>query len=227
MSASLGKTIRTVGAIAAVVSTTTVLAPTANANQEPGTSYASVIELPDRVEVVHHVVTPSTTSYTVRDGDTLSAIATTFLGSANAWPAIWQLNQTALANPDAITPGETLVIPPPGTPVPPPPPVAAAPVPVTHAASRATAPVVQAVSAPPVSHGSINWDAIAQCESGGNWAINTGNGFYGGLQFTQATWAGAGGLAYAPRADLATPAQQIAIASKLSIGNWPVCGARG
>jgi hypothetical protein len=70
------------------------------------------------------------------------------------------------------------------------------------------------------------WDGVAACESGGNWAINTGNGYYGGLQFTQGTWAGAGGLAYAPRADLATPAQQIAIASKLSLGNWPVCGAR-
>jgi LysM repeat protein len=70
------------------------------------------------------------------------------------------------------------------------------------------------------------WDGVAACESGGNWSINTGNGFYGGLQFTQQTWAGAGGLAYAPRADLASPAQQIAIASKLALSNWPVCGAR-
>jgi LysM repeat protein len=72
--------------------------------------------------------------------------------------------------------------------------------------------------------GSTVWDKIAACESGGNWAINTGNGYYGGLQFTQQTWAGAGGLAYAPRADLATRDQQIAVASKLSLGNWPVCG---
>jgi hypothetical protein len=72
--------------------------------------------------------------------------------------------------------------------------------------------------------GNSAWDSIAKCESGGNWAINTGNGYYGGLQFTQATWASAGGWQYAPRADLATRDQQIAVASKLSLSNWPVCG---
>ena len=59
------------------------------------------------------------------------------------------------------------------------------------------------------------WDAVAQCESGGNWSINTGNGYYGGLQFSQSSWEAAGGLQYAPRADLATKDQQIAIAEKL------------
>lgn len=82
-----------------------------------------------------------------------------------------------------------------------------------------------AAAAPAAGNGSI-WDRIAACESGGNWAINTGNGYYGGLQFSQSTWVGAGGTAYAPRADLATRDQQIAIASKLSLGSWPVCGAR-
>ena len=71
--------------------------------------------------------------------------------------------------------------------------------------------------------GGICWDCIADCESGGNWSINTGNGYYGGLQFSQATWEGAGGLRYAPRADLATREQQIAIASTRSLGNWPHC----
>ena len=70
---------------------------------------------------------------------------------------------------------------------------------------------------------SICWDCIAACESGGNWSINTGNGYYGGLQFSMATWEGAGGLAYAPRADLATRAEQIAVASTLDLGNWPHC----
>jgi murein DD-endopeptidase MepM/ murein hydrolase activator NlpD len=74
------------------------------------------------------------------------------------------------------------------------------------------------------------WDAVAQCESSGNWHINTGNGFYGGLQFTQSTWAGFGGTAYAARADLATEAQQIAIAEKVLAvqgpGAWPVCGPK-
>jgi uncharacterized protein YabE (DUF348 family) len=83
---------------------------------------------------------------------------------------------------------------------------------------------------PPASTGGLNWDAVAQCESGGNWAINTGNGFYGGLQFDAGTWTSNGGGAYAPRADLATREQQIAIANKLYAARgaspWPVCGQR-
>ncbi len=72
------------------------------------------------------------------------------------------------------------------------------------------------------------WDAVAQCESGGDWSINTGNGFYGGLQFTQSSWEAAGGTEYASRADLATKDQQIATAEVLlgmqGPGAWPVCG---
>ncbi|HEY2272260.1 MAG TPA: transglycosylase family protein [Jatrophihabitantaceae bacterium] len=84
-------------------------------------------------------------------------------------------------------------------------------------------------SAPPVSSGGgLNWDAVANCESGGNWSINTGNGYYGGLQFSQSTWAAEGGTAYAPRADLASREQQISIAMKLyrqsGSASWPVCG---
>ena len=83
-------------------------------------------------------------------------------------------------------------------------------------------------SAPAVSNGST-WDAIAQCESGGNWAINTGNGYYGGLQFSSTTWLNLGGGAYAPTADLATREQQIAIAEKVLAaqgwGAWPACSA--
>jgi uncharacterized protein YabE (DUF348 family) len=59
------------------------------------------------------------------------------------------------------------------------------------------------------------WDRIAKCESGGNWSINTGNGYYGGLQFDIRTWLGAGGGSFAPRADLASRTQQIAIANKV------------
>ncbi|MEU8165281.1 transglycosylase family protein [Micromonospora sp. NPDC049004] len=77
----------------------------------------------------------------------------------------------------------------------------------------------------------VNWDAIAQCESGGNWKINTGNGYYGGLQFSQGTWAGYGGKKYAARADLASRGEQIAIAEKVldgqGIGAWPTCGRKG
>jgi resuscitation-promoting factor RpfA len=82
--------------------------------------------------------------------------------------------------------------------------------------------------AAPASAATHDWSGVAQCESGGNWHINTGNGYYGGLQFSQATWAGYGGTQYAARADLATPAQQIAVAEKVlvgqGIGAWPVCG---
>ncbi|MEU6548999.1 transglycosylase family protein [Streptomyces sp. NPDC046915] len=61
-----------------------------------------------------------------------------------------------------------------------------------------------------------DWDAIARCESSGNWHANTGNGHYGGLQFKQSSWVAAGGLKYARRADLATKKQQIAVARRLA-----------
>ncbi|MEU6917656.1 transglycosylase family protein [Streptomyces olindensis] len=74
------------------------------------------------------------------------------------------------------------------------------------------------------------WDRIAQCESGGNWHINTGNGYYGGLQFAASTWRAYGGTAYAPTADRASRSQQIAVATKVQRaqgwGAWPTCSAR-
>ncbi|MEW2523105.1 transglycosylase family protein [Actinacidiphila alni] len=74
------------------------------------------------------------------------------------------------------------------------------------------------------------WDRIAQCESGGNWHINTGNGYYGGLQFSASTWRAYGGGAYASTADRASREQQIAIATKVQRasgwGAWPVCSGR-
>nr|WP_324606754.1 transglycosylase family protein [Psychromicrobium lacuslunae] len=75
------------------------------------------------------------------------------------------------------------------------------------------------------------WDRIAQCESGGNWSINTGNGYYGGLQFDAGSWLANGGGAYAPRADLASRAQQIAVANtyyaKAGLAPWGCAGAAG
>ncbi|CAL9347498.1 membrane protein [Streptomyces griseomycini] len=73
----------------------------------------------------------------------------------------------------------------------------------------------QAAASPSTTPGP-DWDAIAACESGGDWQANTGNGHYGGLQFTQSSWAAAGGLRYAPRADLATRKEQIAVAERLA-----------
>jgi hypothetical protein len=73
----------------------------------------------------------------------------------------------------------------------------------------------QAAASPSAPH-RTDWDAIAACESSGNWQANTGNGYYGGLQFAQSSWAAAGGLQYAPRADLATRAEQIKVAERLA-----------
>ncbi|GIE33593.1 hypothetical protein Ait01nite_066380 [Actinoplanes italicus] len=80
------------------------------------------------------------------------------------------------------------------------------------------------------AHADINWDAIARCESGGNWSINTGNGYYGGLQFSRSTWRAYGGTKYASTANQASKSEQIRIAERVmrgqGIGAWPTCGRR-
>lgn len=94
-------------------------------------------------------------------------------------------------------------------------------------------PAPAAPESPPATNfapGNSVWDVIAECESGGNWAINTGNGYYGGLQFSASTWTAYGGGKYAPTANLATREEQIAIAEKVQAaqgwGAWPTCSAR-
>ncbi|GAA4313918.1 resuscitation-promoting factor protein RpfA [Streptomyces venetus] len=91
-----------------------------------------------------------------------------------------------------------------------------------------------AVAAPLMATGTASaattseWDTVAQCESGGNWSINTGNGYYGGLQFSASTWSAYGGTQYASTADQASKDQQIQVAEKVLAsqgkGAWPVCG---
>jgi opacity protein-like surface antigen len=90
------------------------------------------------------------------------------------------------------------------------------------AAAAETVPAPVPSSVPVVADG-INWDAIAECESGQDWSYNGSSGFDGGLQFLPSTWIGAGGERYAPYAWMATREQQIAIASTLSLSNWPHC----
>ncbi|MFF2077481.1 transglycosylase family protein [Kitasatospora sp. NPDC058162] len=102
---------------------------------------------------------------------------------------------------------------------------------VVAGAAVAALPVAGLVTATSASAAPVStWDAVAQCESGGNWAINTGNGFYGGLQFTSSTWAAFGGTAYAGQANQATKAQQISVAEKVLAsqgpGAWPVCSVK-
>jgi hypothetical protein len=172
--------------------------------------------------------------YTVKSGDTLSSIARHEYGSATAWPALWWVNRHKVHNPEMIMVGQRLTlsswhphkawlnrvalaaIP--------------APAPAPAVAAPAAAPAAGTWSAPAPS-GGVNWSAIAACESGGNWSASTGNGFYGGLQFTEGTWLANGGGQYAPSANLATPAEQIAVAERVlasqGIGAWPVCGANG
>jgi resuscitation-promoting factor RpfA len=95
--------------------------------------------------------------------------------------------------------------------------------------------VAAAAAAPMITAGTAEaatdrtWNRLAQCESGGDWHINTGNGYYGGVQFSDSTWDSFGGGRYASRADLATRAQQIQIAEKVldvqGWGAWPACSA--
>jgi resuscitation-promoting factor RpfA len=91
-----------------------------------------------------------------------------------------------------------------------------------HAAARAE----RSAAAP----GEVNWDAIAHCESGGNWSINTGNGYYGGLQFSRGTWRAHGGSRFGATANQASREEQILIAERVlrgqGIGAWPSCGRR-
>ncbi len=97
----------------------------------------------------------------------------------------------------------------------------------------ATAPLVTLIPmavTPSASAATSAWDKLAGCESGGNWSINTGNGYYGGLQFAGGTWTGNGGGRYASRADLASRAEQIVIAARVldnrGWGPWPACSSR-
>ncbi|MER7485906.1 transglycosylase family protein [Streptomyces sp. NPDC126497] len=83
-------------------------------------------------------------------------------------------------------------------------------------ATTALGVTAEAKASSPSAPRGVDWDAIAACESGGDWQANTGNGHYGGLQFAQSSWVAAGGLEYAPRADLATREEQIIVAERLA-----------
>ena len=92
--------------------------------------------------------------------------------------------------------------------------------------------ILMSLSVPGIAHAGpratgAQWDHVAQCESGGNWHLNTGNGYYGGLQVSASTWSSFGGHRYAPRADLASRAEQIDVANRIFAadgwGPWPTC----
>ncbi|WAJ43724.1 transglycosylase family protein [Mycobacterium sp. Aquia_216] len=130
---------------------------------------------------------------------------------------------------DAPAPDAPPPPPAPDAPPPPPAPDAPPPAPVGFDPNVSPPPPAPAPEAPaPIKAYSVNWDAIAQCESGGNWGISTGNGFAGGLQFTSSTWHSNGGSG-SPSG--ASREEQIRVAENVlhsqGIGAWPVCGRRG
>jgi len=159
----------------------------------------------------------------VASGDTLIKIAE---AHGTTYKRIFDANPN-IASPNIINPGDQLRIPEPDEvledrvlPV-------ATPVAAVGAAVRSTATASAVV--PVITDGNV-WDALAACESGGRWNVNTGNDYYGGLQFNSGTWLGNGGGAYAERADLASREQQIDIASRVAAGRgfspWPACARK-
>jgi LysM repeat protein len=169
---------------------------------------------------------PASHTVTVQPGDYLTKIAE---DNSTTYVRIYNAN-TNIDDPDLIFPGEQLRIPAQDEqladrPLPESARAALAAAPQAVQASRATSSSYIPSSTAPAS-GSV-WDAIAACESGGNWAINTGNGYYGGLQFSLSSWRGVGGSGLPSDA---SREEQISRAEMLQArqgwGAWPVCTAR-
>ena len=174
---------------------------------------------------------------TVKQGDSLSKIAKK--AKLSSWRPVWDLNKK-IKHPNLIYPGQKLLLPAKGEKVKHRPLPALA---VTRVVSseRSAAPATRSVapatsgssrrstatrSAAAPASGSV-WDRLAQCESGGNWGINTGNGYSGGLQFAQGTWRANGGSGSAHNA---SRAEQIRVAERVRAsqgwGAWPACSAK-
>lgn len=165
----------------------------------------------------------------VQDGDYLEKIA---VNHDTSYLRLYYAN-AAITNPDLIYPGDTVRIPDASESLAARALTASAPIaakqavaanPTADTQPTATSQIV--ATAPSVGDGSV-WDSIANCESGGNWAINTGNGFYGGLQFTLSSWQAVGGSGYPNQA---SREEQIARGGMLQARQgwnaWPVCSHR-
>jgi LysM repeat protein len=166
-------------------------------------------------------------SYTVRPGDTLSGIAKQF--GVPTWRAIHSANPS-ITNPDLIFVGQKLYVPSKGDVQAPAKQAKVSTAKKTSTkvnAKKASAKKSTVRTAASTSAGSSVWDRLAMCESSGNWAINTGNGFYGGLQFTLSSWRAVGGTGMPHQA---SKAEQIARAKKLQAiqgwGAWPACSKK-
>lgn len=159
----------------------------------------------------------------VQAGDSLISIAAT---QQVSYTRLYDANPQ-IVHPDVIKPGDSLRVPSADEQVPvrPLPAVAPAQAPAANSPVRT---VTARSSAPADANVPAGvWDRLAQCESGGNWAINTGNGYYGGLQFSLSSWRGVGGSGYPHQA---SKAEQIARAEQLLArqgwGAWPACTAK-
>ena len=187
-----------------------------------------------KVKTVSVAKKPTETSrnVTVNPGDYLYKIATE---NQSTVQRVYAAN-TDIDNPDLIFPGQNIRVPADNEQLPDRPlptnsvaaaQAAAAPAPAAPAAPAVSNPAPRVASAAPVVAGGSIWDSLAACESGGNWSINTGNGFYGGLQFTLSSWAGVGGSGYPNQA---SRDEQIARAQILQQrqgwGAWPACSAK-
>lgn len=161
----------------------------------------------------------------VKPGDYLSKIAKE---NNTTYPRLYDAN-TQVSDPNLIYPGDKLRIPSPDeklesrTPVPV---KTSAPKTSTKKQTTYNTQTTPQVSAPVVADGSV-WDRLAQCEAGGNWSINTGNGYYGGLQFTLGSWRAVGGSGYPHQA---SREEQIARGKMLQArqgwGAWPACTSK-
>ncbi len=186
---------------------------------------AAIIASPSSVRAEEVQPTPEQPKIVeVQPGDYLSKIATE---QETTYVRIYNANEE-IKNPDIIYPGQKLRIPKadevlaeralPATP---------APVAVTPKRTQATAVSAPVAStAPAVADGSV-WDRLAACESGGNWAINTGNGYYGGVQFSLATWRGVGGSGYPHQNSREEQIKRAEILlARSGWGQWPECSRK-
>jgi len=165
------------------------------------------------------------TVHVVERGETLASIAAK--AGLDSWRPIWDVNRS-IANPDLIYPGQRLAVPAKGEKVKqrplPSAVLASASTPRSHRADRAR---VRAAGVRSSATGNSVWDRLAACESGGNWGINSGNGYSGGLQFSASTWRAAGGSGSAHQA---SREEQIRVAKRVlqrqGWGAWPACSSR-
>jgi hypothetical protein len=210
--------------LAAVVALSVIAIPGLLPGQDVHANQAGAVG----TTTTHPASTPSTTAASHAPVDLADPTKPVTVADEQAFRQLWSTDpafRMSVAYAKA-TPAERAALDAYFNPPPPPPP---APTPAPTPAPAPAAPRVSA-PAPVVADGSV-WDRIAACESHGNWATNTGNGYSGGLQFSHSTWSAYGGGQFAPQAWQASREQQNVVAERIhasqgSYRAWPVCGRR-